>query len=447
MSASPDPPRPDSPRGGRPARPPRYHHRAVSHAQAHSDSSLAEETRHAEHPLASRDLPQLITRSDELAELIDSLRKAGSFACDSEFIGELTYLPKLCLIQAASTTRIALIDPLADLDVRPFWELVTDPTIEKIVHAGQQDVEPVFRALGKAPANLFDTQIAAGFAGLGYPLSLSKLVFALVGARLAKGLTFSHWDGRPLSDRQLRYAADDVRYLPAARHEIEARLDRHHYLQWAKEESAVLADPALYLFDPETQWTKIRGAAMLHPRNQAILRELTIWRDDSAKAEDLPPRSLVKDEILLDMARSPINSEEDMARVRGLPRPVEAKYGAGIVQATQRAKNLPQERLPVMTNVEPTPDEKFRGDALFYATQCLCAARGIDPALVTSRQEIGELHRTFLADPKPNRLPDLRILRGWRREAIGQQLLDLLAGGSEIPVRIFTPERKSDARL
>src|ERR1700722_4826684 len=169
MESSPDSP-PNSSRQGRGTRPPRYQHRAMSHAQAHGDSSPIEPTRHIEHALASRDKPQLITRPDELAELIESLRKAGSFAYDSEFIGELTYLPKLCLVQAASATRIALIDPLADLDIRPFWELVADPSVEKVMHAGSQDVEPVFRAVGKPPANLFDTQITAGFVGVGYPL-------------------------------------------------------------------------------------------------------------------------------------------------------------------------------------------------------------------------------------------------------------------------------------
>jgi ribonuclease D len=363
-----------------------------------------------------------VTRPDELTELLKSLRAAGSFAYDSEFIGELTYLPKLCLIQVASTTRIALIDPLAELDVRPFWELVTDPAVEKIVHAGLQDVEPVFRALNRPPANLFDTQIAAGFAGLGYPLSLSKLVGALVGAKLAKGLTFSHWDRRPLTDHQLRYAADDVRYLPAVRHEIGQRLDARR-AAWAAEESASLADPTLYVFDPQSQWLKIRGAAALPPLNQAILRELTIWRDKAAQSEDVPPRSLVKDEILLDMARNPIDAVSDLSRVKGLPRPIELKYGDGIAQATQSAKSLPPDRLPQASVYEPLPEEKFRADALHYAAQILCSGQGIDPALATSRQEIGELYRLHLASQSPDHL---RILRGWRRQAVGQHLLNLL---------------------
>jgi ribonuclease D len=378
------------------------------------------------------DKPELITRPDELAELLDSLEKAGSFAYDSEFIGELTYLPQLCLIQAASTTRIALIDPLAELDVRPFWELVADPSIEKIVHAGLQDVEPVFRAVGKPPANLFDMQIAAGFAGVGYPLSLSRLVMTMVGARLGKGLTFSHWDYRPLTDHQLRYAADDVRYLPAVRHEIGKRLEGTGRAEWAREESGALADPSLHVFDPQTQWIKFRGAGSLPPLNQAILRGITVWRDGAAQIENVPPRTLVKDEILLDMARRPVEKVEDLHRIKGLPRPVEVKYGSEIVEATQKAKQSPPESWPSLTSYEADPEEKFRADSLFVAMQALSAGQSIDPALVASRQEIGEFYRLFIAGQVPE---NMRILKGWRRQAVGQSLLDMLHGKAKISLQ------------
>lgn len=423
----------------RSSRKPWNKHRELSDAQAHQDRPLGEQTEHSDHILACRDMPALITRPDELAELISALRNAGSFAYDSEFIGELTYLPKLCLIQAASATRIALIDPLAELDLTPFWELVADPSVEKIVHAGQQDIEPLFRALGKPPANLFDTQIAAGFIGAGYPLSLSKLVLAMVGAKLGKGLTFTHWDRRPLTDHQLRYAADDVRYLPAVRHEIGRRLEALHHDAWAKEESAALADPALYGFDAKTYWTRIRGSGSMQPRNQIILRELTIWRDAAARAEDVPARSLVRDEVLMDLARSPIGDVEGLGKIRGLPRPVEAKYGTEIVEATRRAQAMTLQDWPATRNHEPAPDEKFRGDALFYAAQCISAAQQIDPNLVTSRQEIGELYRALSAG---NGEPaNLRILRGWRREAVAQKLLEMFRG------KLTISARWSDGRL
>ena len=202
----------------------RADHRARSHASAHSDAPLPPENT-PDLPLVPKGAAPLLDERRRARELIDHLRTVGRFAYDSEFIGELTYHPKLCVIQVASAERVALIDPLADVDLTPFWELLCDPAVEKIVHAGDQDIEPVVRHLGRSPANFFDTQIAAGFCGLPYPVSLSKLVGELTGAKLGKGLTFTHWDQRPLSPMQLRYAADDVRYLPAVRAELGRRLD------------------------------------------------------------------------------------------------------------------------------------------------------------------------------------------------------------------------------
>ena len=283
----PEPPQQQEQEPRRRRRYSRADHRARSHENAHAagagdDAAAADASPRPHHPLVSHDPPDLITTDEELAGLLAHLRAAGSFAYDSEFIGELTYFPKLCLIQTASAQRVALIDPLADLELRPFWELIADGSVEKVVHAGQQDIEPVFRHIGRMACNVFDTQIAAGLAGLPYPLSLSKLVLELAGARLGKGLTFSHWDQRPLSAMQLRYAADDVRYLPLVRAELGKRLDALGHAGWAAEECAALCDPVLYRFDPDTYYQRVRGATSLQPKNLAVLRELTIWRDAAA---------------------------------------------------------------------------------------------------------------------------------------------------------------------
>jgi len=416
----------DRPVGGRSG--PRYQHRANRHAQAHAEDSPAEPAA-SDHPLICNDDPRLITRQDELLQLIGELRQAGSFAFDSEFIGELTYVPKLCLIQAASGSHIALIDPLVELDLTPFWELVADPVVEKIVHSGQQDVEPLFRAIGRPPARLFDTQIGTAFVGLGHPLSLSKLIYALVGVKLSKGLTFTHWDRRPLTTQQLRYAANDVRYLLAARAELGRRLDALGHTAWASEESASLADPALYVFDPRSDFHKIRGSSSLAPQNLAVLRELTAWRDRTAQQENLPPRSLMRDEVLLELARDPATSTGALKRTRGLPRPVELTHGAAIVAATVQAMALPPEQWPFVRQHEPPPEEKFRADALHIVAQCLAAGQQIDPGLLTSRQEIGQLYRLLMSGESAE---DLRILQGWRRAAAGQALLDLLRGRGSI---------------
>lgn len=420
MSSSPRPQQ-----GGHWLRSNRSDHRARSHAEAHEGERLDAPEEIPEHALIPAGKAALVTTNDQLRDLLGHLRAAKSFAYDSEFIGELTYVPKLCLIQAATAERVALIDPLAEIDLTPFWELIADGSVEKVVHAGLQDIEPVVRILNKPAANVFDTQIAAGMAGMTYPLSLSKLVYELVGYKLGKGLTFSHWDQRPLSSSQLRYAADDVRYLPAARAELARRLERLRHAEYAAEESCNLCDPNLQRFDPEAQYTKIRGANSLHPANLAALRELVRWRDGVARQHDAPPRGFLKDEVLLDIARAPIRSVEKLSKVRGLPRPVEVQYGSELVAAVERGLKTPREELPEPKVTEETPAEKFRTDSLWAAVQAICIGKQIDPMLVTSRQEIADLLRRRSGG---ERIDDLRLLKGWRRTVLGEPLLKLLGG-------------------
>jgi len=320
---------------------------------------------------------------------------------------------------------VALIDTLGTLDLTPLWHLLCDETVEKIVHAGQQDIEPVFRNVNRRAANIFDTQISAGFIGLAYPVALSKLVQQMIGVRLGKGLTFTHWDQRPLSAMQLRYAADDVRYLLAVRAAIGDELQKLGHAEWAAQECQALCDPAQYGFNPSTHYLRIRGATALPPRGQAILKELTIWRDKWARHHNVPPRSFLRDDVLLDLARSPVKSVEKLGRVKGLPRPVEQEHGAEIVAATAAALELPAEKLPAVRDFEPTPKQRFGADALWSAVQCLCAGRKIDPNLVSSRQEIGELYRSEAGSSDSS---EAHLLQDWRREAIGNTVLDLLAG-------------------
>ena len=409
----------------------RANHRARSHEDAHADAPLPPENT-PDLPLVPKGPAPLLATDAELAELIGHLRAAGRFAYDSEFIGELTYHPKLCVLQVASAERVALVDPLAKVDLTPFWELLADPAVEKIVHAGDQDIEPVVRHLGRSPANFFDTQLAAGFVGLPYPVSLSKLVGELTGAKLGKGLTFTHWDQRPLSAMQLRYAADDVRYLPAVRAELGRRLEANEHAAWAREECEALCEPSQYLFDPATQYLRVKGAGSLQPRNLAVLRELTVWRDGAARQADLPPRAFLKDEILIDLSRNPAKSVDKLERVRGLPRPVEHAHGAAIVEATQRAWSAPAATLPPQRDTEQTPTERFRSDALWAAAQAICAGNRVDPAIVTSRGEMSELYRALVAGED---VSTLRLMTGWRREALGEPLLKLFNGEAGVTLR------------
>ena len=165
-------------------------------------------------PMVPPGTPDPITSPKDLLAMVEHVRAVGTFAYDTEFIGEETYFPHLCLVQLATSEQVFLVDPLAIEDLSPIWDLIADPAVLTLVHAGQQDLEPVYRLMNSTAANVIDTQVAAGFAGFPYPCSLNRLILAQVGAKLGKGMTFTHWDKRPLSSMQRRYAADDVR-LPA----------------------------------------------------------------------------------------------------------------------------------------------------------------------------------------------------------------------------------------
>ncbi len=405
----------------------RSKHRQRAHEEAHADNAPDVELALPDHVQAATGKVELITDNDALRSLIEQLKTAGSFAYDSEFIGEASYSPKLCLIQVATFEHVWLIDPLADIDIRPFWELLADASIEKIVHAGAQDVEPVGRFIDQPARNVFDTQIAAGFVAMAYPASLAKLVSELTGIALQKGLTFTYWDQRPLSSKQIRYAADDVRYLPAIVKELKQRLAKTGHQKWVKTECDALCEPTQYRFNPENAIEKVRGSGTLDARQINMLKELVIWRDISAREADLPSRSFLKDEILVDLCRNYPKKTEQLGKIRGMPRPVIEQQGETILALIARGASASTDGVELLRGVEPTPTERFIADALWTAAQAICIGQSIDPAIVTSRSEVGQLHRHLIDQSD---FADLRLMKTWRKEALGDKLIDVYNGKS-----------------
>ena len=398
-------------------------HRSRSHHAAHLENGTQDEV--PEMDLVHRGEPELAATDEQLAQLLAKLRADGSFAYDSEFISELTYHPKLCLVQVASRSTLALIDPLAGLDMTPFWELLADPSVIKIVHAGESDIEPVVRHLGRAAANVFDTQIGAGFIGLPYPLSLKKVVFELTGATLGRDLGFSNWEQRPLSPVQLRYAADDVRYLPAAHQQMLARLDALGHVRGAEEECTAACEIGRFGFNPDTHYLRVRGANLLSTRDQAVLRELTVWRDGAARLHDKPPRAFLKDDAMVELARERPGSMDQLAKVRSLPKAIAAAFGTDIIAAGTRTISRVQSPA---AEPELGAADKFRADALFAVLQCLCAGSRLDQGLVANRKELEQFYRHIAhGSGEPPAL-----LRGWRRQAVGDLLRSFLEGHSSL---------------
>ena len=400
-------------------------YRLRNHRTAHQDN--APQGQIPEIELVHGGEPTVVTTSEQFARLIETLRADGLFAYDSEFITELSYHPRLCLVQVASPSTLALIDPLAGFDMTPFWELLADPAVTKIVHAGESDIEPVARLLGRPASNVFDTQIAAGFIGLPYPISLTKLVLEMTGVSLGRDLGFSNWAQRPLTPIQVRYAADDVRYLLAVHRDTVTRLEALGHTNQAEEECSAACDIGRFGFKAQTHYLRVRGGNLLPPLGKAVLRELTIWRDGAARLHDKPPRTLLKDEVMVELAREQPNSISALAKIRGLPKAIAEAFAADIVAAGARARALPKESRPTV-EAELIAADKSRFDTLFEVLQCLCAGLKLDPALVASRKELERFYRhVALGTGEPPAL-----LRGWRKETVGEPLKSFLAGHSDL---------------
>ncbi len=365
----------------------------------------------------------MVTTQAALAEMIDHLADSGAFAFDSEFIGERSYISQLCLVQVATAQHVFLVDPQADIDLAPFWAQIVSPASEKLLLAGQQDLEPAARHTGLAPANIMDLQIAAGFVHVDYPLSLTRLLEEFIGVSLGKAHSFSNWERRPLTPVQIRYASDDVRYLLAAREVVGKRLTETKRLAWAKEEcAATLEDMTLYRPAPETLFLRVRTRDPLRPRQRAVLRELAIVRDQAARAENVPPRTLLPDGLLITMARRPVGNVTELDGIRGLPRPVETRYGQQIVEATARALALPENALPPEEPVE-TATLRNQADRVFDEICRHSQERSVAPALVASRREIVRLcHAVSKGQP----VDQHRLYRGWRKQLLGGLLERLL---------------------
>ncbi len=385
------------------------------------------------------DLPeQIVTDPQELSVCCEHLAACGQFGFDTEFVGEDTYHPHLCLVQVATAERLILIDPISAGPLDAFWKLVVDPANQVIVHAGREEVRLCHLWTGKTPGNLFDVQLAAGLIGLAYPLGHAALVSQMLRVQLSKAETLTDWRHRPLTRQQVRYAFDDVRYLLALWQRMARRLEELGRTDWARQEFARLASNVA----PEDgaapllleKWRKLRGLGSLDRRRLAMVRELFTWREETAARTNRPARTIIRDDLLLEIARRNPSRPRDLQVMRGLPR----RDHDAILQAVQRARELPLEQCPPMAEREQDPSQVgLIVNVLLAVLGDLCARGELASNLVATTADVRLLVRARLQDaPLPTEsLPTESLLtQGWRGEHILPDLLAILDGRRSLRV-------------
>ena len=368
----------------------------------------------------------LIGDSRGLEEVVGKVRDNGSFALDTEFIRERTYRPKLCLVQIATAHDAFIVDPLLLGDLTPLAELLSDPSVEKIVHSGEQDMEIFFRLRREVPHSIIDTQVAAAFAGYGERISYARLVEELLGVKLTKGETFTDWSRRPLSEQQLAYAADDVRYLYPAAGILRDKLERQGRWTWLLEELEFYADRASYEEAPEEIYRRVRTAAKLGSKELAVLRELAIWREEEAEARDWPRGKILQDEMLVELARRVPSTMESIGAIRGIHPQLVKRCGRQILLRVAKALDLPPDQLPApLERSSEDPELSLALDLLELAVKEKAHEARIAPAYLSTRRDLADLLR---CGPGQADSASVRVLSGWRRSVVGESLLKILRG-------------------
>jgi ribonuclease D len=377
-----------------------------------------------------------ITTDQHLRDYCAAVADAQIVAFDTEFVSEDTYQPELCLVQLAAEGRLAIVDPLEVEDLSPLWTLLTRPGRETLVHAGREEYRFFLRFAESTPPQWFDVQLAAGLIGLEYPASYGTLSSKLLGKTLEKGETRSDWRRRPLTGRQLEYALQDVADLEAIRNVIHRRLEALGRLDWVQEELTAWRRD-LEAVESGERWQRMGGLAGLSPRSLAIVRELWTWRDAEAARRDQPTRRILRDDLLIELAKRQTPDPKRIRAVRGMERGDLQRFLPKFAECVEAGLALDDRELPRLPKKSSRPQLNLLGQFLSTALGSICRSAEVAPSLAGTAQDVRDLiaWRLKLGGFAPGEVPALA--QGWRAEVVGQVIDQLLSG--ELAIRIGDP--------
>lgn len=387
-----------------------------------------------------------ITNQESLHQLCAKISAERVVAFDTEFVAEDSYKPELCLVQVAVGGDVAIIDPYPCGDLSPFWDTLVDPLNTVIVHAGREETLFCYRATKKLIPNLFDIQIAAGFLGFEFPASYGNLVHRFTGMLLDKEETRSDWRIRPLSQQQLQYAAQDVRDLPKLYSTLKNQIVKLDRLSWLEEETKQ-RQLELQEFESGDNWYRISGIQALSGGSLAIVRGLWAWRDAKANERDTPPRKILRDDLLIELARRGTSDVRRMTSLRGMEHRHTKQYLPELAKVIEASLNQPMPVWPRKQRYGKGQPAGMLTQFLSAALAYICRTKRIAPAIVATSEDLRDFVK-YRLDPKNEAAYPPSLTVGWRAEIIGKELDELLTGKlamvlddpeSEMPIKFCRP--------
>lgn len=360
---------------------------------------------------------QLVDTQAALTEFLQRWNGAPFLALDTEFIREQTYHPQLCLVQVGDGRDAACLDPLAGVDLRPVLARLADPATTYVFHAAGQDLEIFVRLSGRCPAPLFDTQIAAALLGYGEQLGYAALIEKLIGVRLDKSLSRTNWARRPLTPAELAYAGDDVRHLADVYPRLLGELEARGRLAWLREDCEAMTDPARYRPSPETEWKRLKGLVRMDAPAQHVAARLAAWREVIAEQRDRPRRWILPDEAIYLLAERRPQTLRQLGDLQALPPKSLERHGETLLELI--AQGAGTDAPPLAIEARADEAEKARLKRLLERARAIATELGIPSSLLAPRADIEMLAAMGARAP-------VALLRGWRREVAGDELVRML---------------------
>ena len=376
-----------------------------------------------------------VTRPHDLRTLIKHISDSSWVALDTEFIAEKKFQSQLCLVQIAAEDVIGIIDPQSVNDLTPFWEFLCDSDkCEVLTHACRSEMEFCHRAVGRVPKRVFDVQLAAGFLGNDYPASFVTLLERHLRVSLPKGETRTDWARRPLTKRQIDYALNDVRYLNPLAKKLKKQLSSLKRTRWYQNEIRDTLDRLTQDFNAP-KWRSLSGLNQLSRRELAIVRELCCWRDEQAHQFNIPVGLLMRDDLVIELARRKTPDPKRISAVRGLQRKDITRQLSQISEAIQRGLDCPESDLPESPPRQRTQQYAQMVQLLYAGLAMLCHKNDIATSLVASQSDVRDLIASRFDKASNDASPVKQKLEtGWRAIIVGDFFDDLLDG--KVAIRI-----------